>query len=375
MPPSVVTDMADLPKPPPVSQPWSPDTPRVRGQKRAMMTAPSMPSDSAAATAATTDVDFATPSRRVSARRGALVTSPPATPATPAVSAAATASSPPPAAAAKVAEPSHEYDDARTSPPPGAVRPEAKESPAPLRTPTTAAAADADADGAPFSGASSLTSPEQRKIWMRPCNECGHPLHVRRTRCTECGSAQTSKRTILAMQEEVHRAEQREKEAAALAQLKEAQKEEAQAAASQLALIFEAGASTQSTPAGLGSPNPFKAGGSAAPAPPLPSPHHAKAGASAASASAGAGAAAGAAAAPWAHLSPERLLKLRRLHKLRRLLQRLPPGVHLPDNPVAAEPSEQAGTPRVRRSARSPGGGEPQPEADAIAMLASVACM
>ena len=34
----------------------------------------------------------------------------------------------------------------------------------------------------------------ERKIWMRPCNECGFDLHVRRTKCTECGAVQMSKR-------------------------------------------------------------------------------------------------------------------------------------------------------------------------------------
>ena len=40
-----------------------------------------------------------------------------------------------------------------------------------------------------------------RKIWMRPCNECGEELHVRRTRCTACGATQVSKRAITSTKE------------------------------------------------------------------------------------------------------------------------------------------------------------------------------
>ena len=66
-------------------------------------------------------------------------------------------------------------------------------------------------EGASLPSADQMTSPE-RKIWMRPCNECGFELHVRRVRCTECGAPQMSKR-----------AHQAEKEAQVAAERQKAQ--------------------------------------------------------------------------------------------------------------------------------------------------------
>jgi len=191
---------------------------------------------------------------------------------------------------------------------------------------------------------------------------------------------------MLAQQEEVIRAQERAEEEAAARHLREAQKQEAQAAASQLALIFEgsreATASTHSTPAGIASPNPFKPG-SAVPEPPIaplaaatntranrtkeaPTPIDVAAAATGTSVTQ--------ASEPWSHLSPERLVKLRRLRKLRGLLQNLPPGVELAHNPALAVEDAAADSVHARRSTRRAGSEQQQP-ADAIAILASVACM
>lgn len=171
-------------------------------------------------------------------------------------------------------------------------------------------------------------SPDHRKIWMRPCNECGHELHVRRTKCTECGSIQTSKRTMLQAKEDKSKADERAYEEAQV-------REEEQEAASQLALIIEAS-------------SPERAA----------SMKRASARASKTTASSPAAARKAAAlAASLKRLSPEQLAKLRRMHKLRALLSKLPPGVTLPAKPsLGGQPASSV-------------------DADAIAMLASVACM
>ena len=51
-------------------------------------------------------------------------------------------------------------------------------------------------------GPETLGSSPGRRIWMRACNDCGNELHVRRTKCTECGSLQSSKRAVAAVIEE-----------------------------------------------------------------------------------------------------------------------------------------------------------------------------
>ena len=66
-----------------------------------------------------------------------------------------------------------------------------------------------------------------------------------------------------------------------------------------------------------------------------------------------------------ARLTPEQLQKLRRMQKLRALLQKLPPGVTLKKAPAAAA---AAATDEEQKAA-------PDSSADALLALAGVACM
>ena len=69
-----------------------------------------------------------------------------------------------------------------------------------------------------------------------------------------------------------------------------------------------------------------------------------------------------------AQLSPDQLLKVRRMHKLRALLAKLPPGVVPPTTRRAAAAGGGGGAAGSAASASEAG-------ADAIAFLANVACM
>ena len=200
--------------------------------------------------------------------------------------------------------------------------------PASHDTPRRVAARREFGEASPTS--SSAGSPN-RKIWMRPCNDCGHELHVRRTKCTECGSMQTSKRTLAATKEEEERTQEEEATAARLLA-------EAEAAASQLALIAEtmpppqpghrdAAALLSAQLADSSSSAPVPAAGSM--------PDAAKRAKELAEA--------------VKHLKPEQLTKLRRLFKLKALLAKVPKGVS--------------------------SGASAGEAADALAQLASVACM
>ena len=171
-----------------------------------------------------------------------------------------------------------------------------------------------------------------RKIWMRPCNECGFELHVRRTKCTECGALQMSKRAAASAKEEEERRVLAAHDAARLQQ-------EAEAAASQLALICE-GAGRDATAPDAPPDAPAAPAAAAAPAASAPPANRARPDAAAL-------------AKAVDGLSPEALLKLRRMQKLRALLNRVPSDVR----------QELRG-----RRAHNLGAA-----ADAISMLASVA--
>jgi len=178
------------------------------------------------------------------------------------------------------------------------------------------------------------SSPD-RKIWMRACNGCGHELHVRRTKCTECGSLQSSKRSIATAKEEAERAAT----AACAASLL---REEAEAAASQLTRIIAAAAPAEAIDADACATGPA----------PSSSAEGEVRAASAVSAKAAAAAArAKAFTETVARLSPDQLLKLRRMRKLRALLAKVP-----------ADAKPRAAVPVAN------------PADDAISMLASVAC-
>ena len=79
----------------------------------------------------------------------------------------------------------------------------------------------------------------ERKIWLRECPHCGEELHVRRTRCTACGTAQISKRAMTT---------------AKVAADEESTRAETEAAAKGLAAISEA--STRVTRAAAATPAP-----------------------------------------------------------------------------------------------------------------------
>jgi len=184
----------------------------------------------------------------------------------------------------------------------------------------------------------SATSPE-RKIWMRPCNDCGFELHVRRVRCTSCGAVQMSKRAFAAAQEEKLRTDDRANVEAKATEAKQVRvTAEAQEAASQLALIAEASSDVSAAPAATGAA--AAATSSISPTSPVASSPSV--------------------VSALARLTPEQLTKLRRMQKLRALLNKLPPGVKLPPRP--AQRSSQASDAAPATS-------------DAISMLASVACM
>ena len=202
-----------------------------------------------------------------------------------------------------------------------------------------------------------LSPDSERKIWMRACNMCGHELHVRRTKCTSCGSLQMSKRTMLSANEEKERQERAARDQATMAA-------EAALAASSLKLIAtQPSLAVDSAPATAdayallavnGTASDFEAVSSAAIVDePAATPAEPTAAAVAPAARAHA------IAQAIARLSPAGLLKLRRLHKLRVLLTKVP--------------AEAQGVLRAPPSTRSAQG--KAADADAIAMLASVACM
>ena len=211
------------------------------------------------------------------------------------------------------------------------------------------------------SGAHLALSPDsERKIWMRACNMCGHELHVRRTKCTTCGSLQMSKRMMLTANEEKERQERAARDQATMAA-------EAALAASSLKLIAtQPSPAVNSAPATAdayallavnGTAAAFEAVSSAAI---VDEPAAAPAGPTAAAVAPAARA--HAIAQAIARLSPAGLLKLRRLHKLRVLLTKVP-----------AEAQGVLRAPPAPPSTRSAQG--KAADADAIAMLASVACM
>ena len=206
-------------------------------------------------------------------------------------------------------------------------------------------------------GVSPMNSPE-RKIWMRPCNGCGFELHVRRVKCTECGTVQMSKRAYAAAKDEKIKEEERAtddmyKQAMAA--------EEAAEAASQLALICESPGGTSThvrrAEAAPEESTPNAAAMAAPPAPPSPA-HSTSSHASVVS--------------QLARLTPAQLTKLRRMQKLRTLLTKLPPGVTLPRTLATADDAATDGAAAAEAPAPSSGGSS---STDAIAMLASVACM
>mmetsp|Transcript_49012 Transcript_49012/g.127939 ORF Transcript_49012/g.127939 Transcript_49012/m.127939 type:complete len:281 (-) Transcript_49012:294-1136(-) len=175
-----------------------------------------------------------------------------------------------------------------------------------------------------------------RKIWMRPCNGCGVELHVRRTKCPDCGSVQLSKRAALSAKEAAAREAVEAQEQARLAV-------EAEIAASSLKLIAQAPKAAE--PAMDASALPK--GMPVSPSAQLPSPMASAAPTSESGTAGTAAARAQAISAAVAKLTPEARTKLRRLHKLRALL---------------------ANVPASMRSAADSGA-----DADAIAILASVA--
>ena len=184
----------------------------------------------------------------------------------------------------------------------------------PMQTPSPSSSAP--------SPSSQISPTQTRQIWMRSCNHCGMQLHVRRVRCTGCGQTQMGKKAWAAQQEEKKRAEALGIDAldADVPSPSKATRvtRDAQAAASQLALIA--------------SPNKPETAGEAE--------------------AAGEEADSVDVASRVARLSPEQLLKLQRMTKLRALLARLPPDVKLASARAASTASA----------------------ADPIAMLASVAC-
>ena len=198
---------------------------------------------------------------------------------------------------------------------------------------------------------------------MRACNMCGHELHVRRTKCTSCGSLQMSKRTMLSANEEKERQERAARDQATMAA-------EAALAASSLKLIAtQPSPAVDSAPATAdayallavnGTAAAFEAVSSAAI---VDEPAAAPAGPTAAAVAPAARA--HAIAQAIARLSPAGLLKLRRLHKLRVLLTKVPAEAQ---GVLRAPPAPPA--PPSTRSAQGKAA-----DADAIAMLASVACM
>ena len=258
--------------------------------------------------------------------------------------------------------------------------------------------------GQPSSSLSSSTSaspskakwpPAERKIWMRACNECGHELHVRRTKCTECGTVQVSKRSVQMAEQEWQRAEELKAEAAAEAEAELELRAEAQTAASQLAAIADTQRSSAMTSSALtllaAAPLCDDACAAAAPSSAPVSPdqqlkmlqeqavlsaaataaegvgvgRHDSAEADAAPSEASTASASASASAnarlvgALARLTPEQLLKVRRMHKLKALLTRLPEGTQPPRSRTAPQQPEAP----------------PAPATDAIAMLASMAML
>ena len=297
--------------------------------------------------------------------------------------------------------------------------------PSPLPTPTPFAP--------PTRPSAAISSPPDRKIWMRACNNCGHALHVRRTKCTECGTLQTSKRALAETEREAERAAVRAQEQEASATASRKLHEEAQEAASQLAKMVsssdddgaaascspvasalallvsaEARASgtvaadidgeasapvAPATPIALAAPAspavpaaPVVPAAIAAPRSPVPSSARRDADSPAATAAALAnGTANGTTSMPaqspalaqaLARLTPQQLTKLRRMHKLRALLAHLPAGVAPPiRGRVAAAKAAAATTTPAAAAAAAAVAPPPADEDGAISILASVACM
>jgi len=203
-------------------------------------------------------------------------------------------------------------------------------------------------EGMPPSGDDVSAPSADRKIWMRSCNQCGRGLHVRRTRCTDCGSVQASKRAIATIKAEADRV-------AAAAIDADRLRQEAEEAANQLTRINgtrpPAGAGDSSTSATAVSPDDALVLLAAAPHVPV-ADGVAQSGTSAPAAAAVAQAKATAIADALAGLSPVQLIKLRRMRKLRALLSKMPADIAASEG--AASSSDLA--------------------VDAISMLASVAC-
>lgn len=201
-------------------------------------------------------------------------------------------------------------------------------------------------------GAAASSEGAERKIWMRACNGCGVELHVRRTRCNSCGAVQTSKRALATA-----KAEADAKEAQVVAEART--RVEAEAAALGLASFAEAKASEASSASALAmlaSGASSSAGGTAQ-----------RSGLSAQ------------VRAMLSKLPPETLLKLRRLHKLRGLLNRAskdaPPDA-APSSPAPSTPAPSKGK-GGKAKGRDDGDADESKEAEGspMAMLAKVACM
>lgn len=253
-------------------------------------------------------------------------------------------------------------DDEAASPATAAASPGAGST---LPSPSGAFAAAATPNSTAFSPSGSVGTPSasspDRKIWMRACNGCGFELHVRRVRCTSCGEMQMSKRAYAAALEEKRTAAEKADEEVALAYTSAEAQAEAQAAAeaeeaeaaSSLALIASpakkappARADAAAAAAGASTVNVADDQPTSLP-PTSPAPSSSSV------------------VSQLARLTPEQITKLRRMQKLRALLAKLPPGTQLPAS--AGRPAPAAGS--------SSSSAAHAPSADAIAMLASVACM
>ena len=209
--------------------------------------------------------------------------------------------------------------------------------------------------------------PSDRKIWMRACNQCGQELHVRRTKCTECGALQQSKRA----------AESAVDAGGAAPLHKVRMPKDAERAASSLARIAEGAADAQGAADGaaegaadaserdalaLLAVNTKQESAVREARPREARPLSAPGGSPSTKVSQGAPLARSQAlAAAVARLPPAARAKLRRFHKLRSLLARLPEGV--------------AGAKADGADGAAEAAGAAPAAADAISMLASVACM
>lgn len=200
----------------------------------------------------------------------------------------------------------------------------------------------------------------ERKIWMRPCNECGFDLHVRRTKCTECGAVQMSKRAAEHAKVTAERA--------VIEALDEEQlRKEAETAASQLTKIFAAAPALPPPPP----PPPADTRLAADMSMPPPSKAVVPAASQPKQSSSLPPAKVAAQKAAYAALSEEGKLKLQRLLKLRALLNSVPKSCHEELRELGRKKRAAAAATTTKASAaRSPATAA---AADAIAMLASVA--